>query len=275
MVSLKDARYQVLKNLFGPLMTDLLCPTEIVGEGNIPSRGAALLVCNHRSLMDPYLFSARTRRVVNWAMAPFVASIPLFGWLAEQAGAISIIKGEDGKSEALIESMETVWRQGRLMGIFPEGMANFKEPTAPGILSPFHGTFMRAVLSAKIPHLPVIPTAIYARRENRLGEVKGALLKLFDPAEKTFEGNLDLIGYQEALLLVGQPLYFDAYYERYTHQIDRDEPPAQTALVEELTSQVQAQVAGLLKRAISLDAPVEPVQSGRMDSPLPARSLPL
>lgn len=255
MVSLKDARYQVLKNLFGPLVTDMLVPTEVVGESNIPSRGAALLVCNHRSMMDPYLFSARTRRVVNWVMAPFVSSIPVFGWLAQQAGAIAIIKGEEGKSEALIEEMERVMRQGRLVGIFPEGMSRFLNPGGPMDLEEFRGTFIRAVLKAKIPNLPVIPSAVYARKESMLGEVKSSMLQLFDPTERMFAEDMCLVGYQEALIVIGKPLYFDAYYDRYVHHADRQEPAEQTAMVNELVCQVQQSVAHLLERAALLDAP--------------------
>lgn len=258
MVSLKDARYQVLKNLFGPLVTDMLVPTEIVGESNIPSRGPALLVGNHRSMMDPFIFSARSRRVVNWVMAPFVSSIPLFGWLAEQAGAISIIKSEEGKSEALIERMEAVWRQGRLVGLFPEGMAHFNEPLAPTELHEFHGTFMRAVLRARIPRLPVIPTAIYARKEAALGEVNPALLQLFDRKERQFDHSMTLIGYNEALILIGKPLYFDEYYDAYHHAPDRHEPAAQTELVHQLVGTVRQSVSHLLERAALLDTPSAP-----------------
>lgn len=260
MVSLKDARYQVLKNLFGPLVTEVLCPTEVVGESNIPSRGAGLLVLNHRSLMDPYLFSARTRRVVNWVMAPFVSSIPLFGWMAEQAGAISIIKGEDNKSEALIESMTHVWRQGRLVGIFPEGMDNFLHPVGRTEVGDFHATFMRAVLAAGIAHLPVIPAAIYSRREAPIGEVSGSMLQLFDASERKFQqGDLRLVGYQEVLIVIGKPLYFDAYYGQYVHSPDRAEPPAQTALVESLVGQVRHSVQDLIQRADLLEAPTQPM----------------
>lgn len=256
MVSLKDARYQVLKNLFGPLVADMACPTEIVGESHIPTRGPALLVCNHRSVMDPYLFSARTKRVVNWVMAPFVSSIPVFGWLAQQAGAISIIKGEEGKAEALIEDMVRVLRQGRLVGIFPEGMANFEHPVGQLELSAFKGTFMRAVLSARIPHLPVIPAAIYSRRETSLGEVNGSLLQLFDPNEKLFDlPRMKLVGYQEALIVIGRPITFDAYYERYEALSPRDEPAAQAKMIEELTGKIHGSVHQLLQRAALLEAP--------------------
>lgn len=266
MVSLKDARYQVLKNLFGPLVADMACPTEIVGESHIPTRGPALLVCNHRSVMDPYLFSARTKRVVNWVMAPFVSQIPVFGWLAQQAGAISIIKGEDRKAEALIEDMVRVLRQGRLVGIFPEGMANFQDPIGPMELSTFKGTFMRAVLSARIPHLPVIPAAIYPRRETSLGEVSGSLLQLFDPGEKVFDASsIKLVGYQEALIVIGRPITFDAYYDRYEALSPRDEPEAQAQMIEELAGKMHGSVHQLLQRAALLEAPThaEPLPAPR------------
>ncbi|MEB3330007.1 MAG: lysophospholipid acyltransferase family protein [Candidatus Sericytochromatia bacterium] len=259
MVSLKDARYQVLKNLFGPLVADVACPTEIVGEAHIPVRGPGLLVCNHRSVMDPYLVSARAHRIVNWVMAPFVAAIPVFGWLAREAGAIPILKGEEGKAEALIEEMGQVFRQGRLVGIFPEGMANFVHPIGAREVSTFRPTFIRAVLAARIPHLPIIPAAIYPRREVTLGEVSGAFLQQFDPGERSFQlERMQLLGYQEALIVVGRPLTLDAYYDGYGDQAGHQEPAAQTALIESLAAMVRAHVAQLLDRAALLEAPIGP-----------------
>ncbi|MEB3222079.1 MAG: lysophospholipid acyltransferase family protein [Candidatus Sericytochromatia bacterium] len=259
MVSLKDARYQVLKNLFGPLVAEVACPTELVGEANIPARGPGLLVCNHRSLMDPYLFSARARRVVNWVMAPFVSSIPVFGWLAQEAGAISILKGEEGKADTLIEEMVQVFRQGRLVGIFPEGMANFVQPVGPAEVATFRPTFIRAVLAARIPHLPIIPAAIYPRRETSLGEVSGAFLQQFDRGERSFKlERMRLLGYQEALILVGRPLTLDAYYDYYQHGLGRDEPEAQRVMIESLAAKVRGHVVQLLDRAALLEAPIGP-----------------
>jgi 1-acyl-sn-glycerol-3-phosphate acyltransferase len=258
-VSLKDARYQVLKNLFGPLVANVACPTEMVGEAHIPGRGPGLLVCNHRSLMDPYLISARARRVVNWVMAPFVSSIPVFGWLAHEAGAISILKGEEDKAEALIEDMGQVFRQGRLVGIFPEGMANFVHPVGPCDVSSFRPTFIRAVLAARIPNLPIIPAAIYPRRESTLGEVSGTFLQQFDPGERSFQlDRMRLIGYQEALIVVGRPLTLDAYYDRYIHQPTCQEPEEQALLIESLAAMVRGHVAQLLDRAAFLESPTGP-----------------
>lgn len=260
MVSLKDARYQALKNLFGPLVTDVLCPTEIVGEANLPAKGPGIVICNHRSAMDPYLFSARAKRVINWVMAPFVSRIPVVGWLAQQAGAIAIIPGEAGKSEALMARIVDVLRQGRLVGIFPEGLDAFVHPTVKDQVGAFHATFVRAALRAGIPDLPIIPAAIYPRVESDLGEMRGDFLGLFDPTEKVFQGEgMQLIGYRDALIVIGQPFTFGAHAAGYVHPDSPEaEPEAQRARVAALAELARGRVAALLTRAAQLDAPVSP-----------------
>lgn len=259
MVSLKDARYQALKNLFGPLVTDVLVPTELVGEGNLPTRGPGLVICNHRSPMDPYLFSAKAKRVVNWVMAPFVSRIPVFGWLARQAGAIAIIPGEAGKSEALMERMVEVLRQGRLVGIFPEGLDAFAHPCSKDAVGDFHGTFVRVALRAGIPDLPIIPCAIYPRAESDLGEMRSDFLGLFDPNEKVFRGkDIQLVGYRDALIVIGKPFTF-APQGDYVHPEDpASESPHQREKVAQLAEFARCRVAQLLDRAAQLEAPLPP-----------------
>lgn len=253
-ISLKDARYQALRSLFGPLVAESMVPTEIVGERHMPTSGPALVVANHRSVLDPYLFSARSKRTVNWVMAPFVAQIPLFGWLAKEAGAISLLTQGSGKAEALIEAMERAWRQGRMVGIFPEGMDGFLNPPEPGEVGRFHGTFVRAVLKAKVPGLQVVPSAVYSRGDTSLGEMPGEWLGLFDRSEKAFkQGGMSLVGYKEALIVVGKPLSLEADYPNYRHPAEgEDEDPAQAELVADRSERIRQAVESLMRRADAL-----------------------
>ena len=70
---------------------------------------------------------------------------------------------------------------------------------------------------------PVIPAAVYSKRDASLGEVKGSMMKLLDPSERTFDlPDMKLVGYQEALIVIGKPLRFDDFYDRYAHPADRD-----------------------------------------------------
>ncbi|GEM_PF-1124435 len=250
MVSLKEARYQLIKKLLGPLVADNLCATEAIGLANLPSRGPGLIVCNHRSILDPFLISARARRPIHWVMAPFVSSVPIFGWLAQQAGAIPIIQGDEDKAQILIESMIRVLKQGQLVGIFPEGMAGFVQSRGPCVVQAFRGTFVRAVLGTRIPELPIIPTAIYAPRQTVLGHVDGQLLTIFDRSERLFRTqNFNLIGYQKALIIFGKPESLDRYYDREQPAQTEPQPHAQIELVKTLSQHFHHQVTRLLRRA--------------------------
>lgn len=252
--SLKDARYQALRSLFGPWMAQNLVPTELVGEGHLPSHGPALVVANHRSVLDPYLFSARSRRTINWVMAPFVAQIPLFGWLAKEAGAIALLAKGSGKSEALMVAMERAWRQGRLVGIFPEGMDGFVQPPPPGQVGTFHGSCVRAILRAKVPGLRIVPAAIYSRGDTNLGDMPGEVLALFDRKERAFQqGPMTLVGYQSALVVVGRPFTLDEDYASYHHPPEGSmEPEAQRLLVAARAERMRQAVQALLGRAEAL-----------------------
>lgn len=259
MVGLKDARYQIIKKLLGSLVADNLCATEAIGLANLPTRGPGLIVCNHRSILDPFLISARARRPIHWVMAPFVSSVPIFGWLAQQALAIPIIQGDEHKAQMLIESMIRVLKQGHLVGIFPEGMAGFVQSGGPCVVQTFRGTFIRAVLGARIPGLPVIPTAIYAQSQTVLGHVDGQLLTIFDRSERLFRSqNFNLIGYPKALIVFGKPESLDLYYDREHPKHTGPQSQAQNELVNTLSQYFHHQVTRLLRRAEARFTPLSP-----------------
>jgi 1-acyl-sn-glycerol-3-phosphate acyltransferase len=248
MVSIKDTRYQLLKTLFKPF-AQALCPTAVSGLEHIPTKGPGLIICNHRSTWDPFLVSAQVRRPISWVMAPFVSSLPLFGQLAHSVGNIPLIP-EGDKAEQLIQDMIKVWSQGRLVGLFPEGMQNFFQTVDPIMLSPFKNTFVKAVLEAQITQLPIIPACIYPIRERVIGTVDTQLLQLLDPQEKllphqSFSGALELVGYQSIKIQFGEPIYLDPFYDYYTPGLPgvRD---AQESLLNELTLLVEKQIQLLL-----------------------------
>ena len=93
------------------------------GRENIPESGGALVVCNHRFLKDPLLLAhAFTRRQLFFmAKAEWFKSGP-FGMLIRWLGAFPVNRGE-GDLSAIDHAVELV-KEGRLVGIFPEGTRN-------------------------------------------------------------------------------------------------------------------------------------------------------
>ncbi len=67
--------YESVRLFFGPFFT---WHFRVKGEGmdNVPAEGGALLVCNHRSLLDPAMLAWEVDRFVNFAAASFSFKVP-------------------------------------------------------------------------------------------------------------------------------------------------------------------------------------------------------
>jgi 1-acyl-sn-glycerol-3-phosphate acyltransferase len=99
---------------------------------------SSVVVCNHRSYLDPLLLIAlldRARTIVK----PVFFSVPIFGWAIRAAGYLpASAEGRlAGLMLARMESMGTYLAQGGNLFVFPEGTRNRGEtvgPLAPGAL---------------------------------------------------------------------------------------------------------------------------------------------
>ncbi|MEB3198745.1 MAG: lysophospholipid acyltransferase family protein [Candidatus Sericytochromatia bacterium] len=264
MPSSTQEHYHAFKRWLGPCLGELACPTQVVGARHIPATGPALLVCNHRSWMDPYLISSRTRRMIHWVMAPFVASIPFLGKLMQEAGGLPILRNSDRRVDALIGDVVAELRRGSLVGIFPEGTDPFLTPRAPDKTSPFHRTFARAALAADIPGLKIVPACIYPIREAQLAPLPAAWLRALAPDEPIFQlESLELRVYQEALVLIGEPLTPDAGYQTLDVRGSIATSFRHEQRIRALVKQVKSRVDALLREAAEwsqLRAPRAPLR---------------
>ena len=97
----------------------------------VPGEGAALVVANHRSPVDPLLmhsaasfqFEGRDQRVIEWITAREYAEVggPV-GWICRVARSIPVDRG--GNDMAAVKEALKRLKQGRIVGIFPEGRIN-------------------------------------------------------------------------------------------------------------------------------------------------------
>ena len=129
------------------------------GDENIPTQGAAVLVCNHVSFVDAVLLMAASPRPIRFIMDHRIFKVPLLGWLFKLAKAIPIApQQEDPKAyEAAFDVAAQVLREGDLLAIFPEGGI-----TKDGQLQPFKGGIMKILARAHADGVvaPVIPMAL-------------------------------------------------------------------------------------------------------------------
>src|SRR5690606_20992535 len=92
-------------------------------EDNVPDEGAALLVCNHVSYMDPMVISAAVPRPVRFVMYYRIFNIPGLRWVSKAYRAIPIASAREAPAvlEAACEAIGQALGGGELVCIFPEG----------------------------------------------------------------------------------------------------------------------------------------------------------
>jgi len=91
----------------------------MLSPSQLPRTGAAIVVCNHTSGLDPSLIQAGCTRLVRWMMAKEFYEAKYAKWLYRSIGAIPVSRsGRDlASTRAALRALEA----GHVLGIFPEG----------------------------------------------------------------------------------------------------------------------------------------------------------
>ena len=142
----------------------------IRGDANIPATGAAIVVCNHVSFVDPVLLMAASPRPIRFLMDARIFRTPGLGLFFRLAKAIPIASRNDDPAayEAAFVAADQVLADGDLLGIFPEGGI-----TSDGTLKPFKGGVMRILETRPVP---VIPLALQNLWGSFFSRVEGAAM---------------------------------------------------------------------------------------------------
>jgi len=128
---------------------------DVRGAVQLPREGAALVVANHQSWIDAFVFGAIWRRRVRFVMSHEMTSFPGFGWLFRLAEVIPIAsrRKEPAIYERAMAEIDAALGRGEVVGIFPEGRL-----TRDGELGELKGGVMKIL--AQQPEVPVIPVGI-------------------------------------------------------------------------------------------------------------------
>lgn len=132
------------------LFFTLFCRWKVTGTENLPRRGPVIVVSNHLSLWDPVAVGVALPRRVYFMAKEELFRLPLVGWVLKGLGAFPVRRGE-GDLAAMRQAIRLL-RQGKVVGIFPEGGRS-----RSGVLQPFQRGV--AVLAAKTG-APVVPVAL-------------------------------------------------------------------------------------------------------------------
>ncbi len=92
---------------------------EILAPPRLPRQGAAILVCNHTSGLDPLLIQSACRRLIVWMMAKEYYEVKWLRPLYQLVEAIPVDR--DRPDMAATRSALRALAAGRVLGVFPEG----------------------------------------------------------------------------------------------------------------------------------------------------------
>ena len=148
------------------VMARLVYRFEVQGEQHIPQSGAAILVCNHVSFIDPVLLMAASPRPIRFIMDHHIFRLPLLGWFFRLAKAIPIApqKVDAQTYERAFERARQALDEGELLCIFPEGGL-----TPDGELGDFKPGVMKLLEANPVPVVPVALKNLWGSYFSRAG----------------------------------------------------------------------------------------------------------
>ena len=145
-------RWQALLWNFGRVFFQfiaiLLFHVRISGRENVPTKGAALLVTNHQSMLDPWLIGIALKRQIHYMARESLFRGGIIQYLFERTNAFPIRRGR-ADTTAIRESLNRL-EKGYLVNIFPEATR-----TADGSIGPVAAGVAVIVRRARVPVIPV------------------------------------------------------------------------------------------------------------------------
>jgi 1-acyl-sn-glycerol-3-phosphate acyltransferase len=141
--------------VIGPIVKAIFRPW-IVGRGNVPSSGAAILASNHLSVSDSIFLPLMIDRPMSFlAKSDYFTGKGIKGWstrmFMKATGQIPIDRTGGRASEASLNTGLQVLGRGDLLGIYPEGTRS-----PDGKLYRGRTGLARMALEARVPVIPVV-----------------------------------------------------------------------------------------------------------------------
>lgn len=113
-----DAWYSVLRPVF-TLLFRTFWRLRIVGAEHVPREGAAVVVSNHLSMIDPFVVSYGANRLVSFMAKEELFGVPFVGLLIRKLGGFPVDRAR--KDATSMRVALSVLKGGELLGMFPEG----------------------------------------------------------------------------------------------------------------------------------------------------------
>lgn len=113
-----------------------------------PLPGAAMFVANHVSWID--IETLHSQRMMGFVAKREIQSWPVVGWLAQRGETIFHARGSTESLGGVLHEMLGRLRDGRSVGVFPEGGTRGGRE-----IGPFHARIFLAAVEAGVPVQPV------------------------------------------------------------------------------------------------------------------------
>lgn len=141
--------YWVFKAILKPILR-LLYGIKVEGLQHVPRRGPAIIAANHLSFLDSFFIPlvVNRRKVTYLAKADYFKSWKT-AWFFKMAGQIPIDRQGGEKSERALMTALQVLKEGKLLGIYPEGTRSPNDKLHRGRTG-----VARLALAAKVPIVP-------------------------------------------------------------------------------------------------------------------------
>ena len=176
--------YWIMKHIVvGPILLAIFRPW-VVGLEHVPKDGPVILASNHLSFIDSiFLPLVVDRPVVFLAKSEYFTGKGLKGWATrvffQASGQLPIDRSGGKASEASLNTGLRVLREGRILGIYPEGTRS-----PDGKLYRGRTGVARMVLEAGVPVVPVamigteevMPIGTRVPKVRRIGLIFGEAL---------------------------------------------------------------------------------------------------
>jgi 1-acyl-sn-glycerol-3-phosphate acyltransferase len=145
-----DIWYRMTRVFFAGVFKTLW-PLRIEGVKYVPTEGAAIIVCNHLSMIDPFVVGYSANRLVNFMAKQELFSVPFVGYWIRKLGAFPVDRSR--RDPASLRIALTLLKQGEILGMFPEGTRS----TGGEMLELRAGA---ARLAART-RTPIVPAAVF------------------------------------------------------------------------------------------------------------------
>ena len=145
-----SAIYRFTYNVFSRLV-GWFFRIKVVGRENEPDNGGFMVCANHTSATDPVaLCYAFSKHQVRFMAKKELFKVPVVSWLVRLMGAFPVDRG--GNDVGAIKKSVTMLKEGKCMGIFPQG---HRYPGINPATTPIHNGAALIAYRSKCDVLPV------------------------------------------------------------------------------------------------------------------------